>query len=42
MPKQPLYAVKFDQQHVWADEYRGPDSDTLVVDIYEHWLIKAN
>lgn len=42
MPKQPLYAVKFDQRDVWAEDYRGPDSDTLIVDIYEHWLVKAN
>ncbi len=42
MPKQPLYAVKFDQRDVWANEYRGSDSDTLLVDIYEHWLVRAN
>lgn len=42
LPKQLLYAVEFEQRDVWATEYRGPDSDTLVVDIYEHWLVKAN
>ena len=42
LPKQPLYAVEFYQSDVWGNEYRGPRSDTLVVDIYEHWLVEAN
>ena len=36
-PKQPLYRVQFNQRDVWSD-YEGPDDDTVVVDIYEHWL----
>lgn len=36
-PKQPLYRVQFNQRDVWSD-YDGPEHDTLVVDIYEHWL----
>lgn len=40
-PKQPLYRVKFNQKDVWA-EYDGPESDTIVVDIYEHWLENAS
>lgn len=42
LPKQPLYAVEFYQTDVWANQYRGSSSDTLLVDIYEHWLVKAN
>ena len=36
-PGKPLYRVCFKQTDLWAD-YEGPASDTLVVDIYEHWL----
>lgn len=36
-PKQPLYRVKFNQRDVWPN-YDGPENDTIVVDIYEHWL----
>ncbi len=32
-----LYRVRFDQTRVWPD-YRGPAGDTLVADLYEHWL----
>ena len=37
LPEQPLYRVEFDQTHVW-DQYPGPASDKLWVDLYEHWL----
>lgn len=33
----PLYFVRFPQHELW-EEYDGPDSDTLVIEIYEHWL----
>ena len=36
-PRQPLYRVRFDQHHAWQD-YDGPASDTLDIEIYEHWL----
>lgn len=36
-PAVPLYRVQFKQADLWSD-YTGPLSDTLVVDIYEHWL----
>jgi nitrile hydratase len=39
-PAVPLYRVRFEQREVWAD-YRGEPRDTLVVDIYEHWLEPA-
>ena len=37
LPGVPLYRVSFKQSEVW-DGYGGSASDTLVVDIYEHWL----
>ena len=37
LPKVPLYRVVFDQPQLWVD-YRGLPSDTLCMDIYEHWL----
>lgn len=40
LPERPLYKVEFRQQDLW-DGYAGPESDTLSVDIYEHWLEPA-
>ena len=39
-PQKTLYEVRFRQVDVWPD-YAGSDSDTLDIDIYEHWLEKA-
>ena len=36
-PEQPLYRVRFRQTEVWAD-YDGAANDTVVIDLYEHWL----
>jgi len=36
-PKRVLYRVRFAQPHVWPD-YAGPKSDTIDIEIYEHWL----
>jgi nitrile hydratase subunit beta len=36
-PNIPVYRVEFDQRDLW-NGYRGPKSDRLVVDIFEHWL----
>lgn len=38
---EPLYRVCFRQQDLWLD-YRGGTGDTLVADIYEHWLEPAD
>ena len=35
-----LYKVRFWQQLVWP-AYKGGPSDTVDLDIYEHWLEKA-
>ena len=37
LPAKPLCMVRFRQRDLWKD-YSGPDSDTLEVDIYAHWL----
>ena len=37
LPKQPLYRVRFKQFEVWL-RYRGLASDTVDVEIYQHWL----
>jgi Nitrile hydratase beta subunit, C-terminal len=40
LPKKALYEVRFKQRDLWPD-YAGPASDTLDIDIYEHWLAKV-
>jgi len=37
LPKQFLYLVRFDQADIW-EEYGSSQRDTLLIDIYEHWL----
>jgi len=37
MPAKMLYEVRFQQSDLWPD-YNGPESDTVLMDIYEHWL----
>lgn len=39
-PERLLYEVRFRQADLWPD-YEGPASDTVNVDLYEHWLDKA-
>jgi nitrile hydratase len=39
LPKKTLYEVRFRQNELWPD-YGGPAQDTLLVDLYEHWLTK--
>lgn len=41
MPKIPVYCVRFRQSDLWPG-YSGPSGDTLVVDILEHWLERAD
>jgi nitrile hydratase len=33
----PLYRVRLKQNDLWPD-YEGSDRDTLVLEIYDHWL----
>ena len=40
LPKQCLYLVRFQQTQLWAD-YGAPAGDTLLVDLYDHWLEPA-
>lgn len=37
LPKKALYRVRFQQSDLWPD-YDGSQADSLVIDIYEHWL----
>jgi nitrile hydratase len=37
LPAQPLYRVRFVQTAVWP-HYGGSPSDTIDIEIYEHWL----
>jgi hypothetical protein len=37
LPTRQLYRVRFLQSDLWP-HYAGPASDTLVADLYEHWL----
>ena len=41
LPAQPLYRVRFSQRDVWPD-YRGSASDTVDLEIYQHWLEKGS
>lgn len=36
-PKQPLYRIRFKQNEVWEDYAENP-SDTVDIEIFEHWL----
>ena len=38
-PEKTLYEIRFRQRDLWPD-YSGGESDTLDMDIYEHWLAK--
>jgi nitrile hydratase len=40
LPAQPLYRVRFVQRQVWPD-YGDAGSDTVDIEIYEHWLEPA-
>jgi nitrile hydratase len=40
LPAQPLYRVRFAQREVWPD-YDGSATDTVDIEIYEHWLEPA-
>lgn len=37
LPKVPVYRVLFNQTELWED-YDGPKTDTLIVDVFQHWL----
>ncbi len=40
LPRIPLYRVRLMQRDLWED-YAGPPEDTLVLEIYDHWLRPA-
>jgi nitrile hydratase len=37
LPERYLYRVRFDPRDLW-DTYSGPAGDTVIADIFEHWL----
>lgn len=39
LPEKTLYRVRFRQKELWPD-YVGPSMDTIVVDVFEHWLLE--
>ena len=39
-PAQPLYRIRLRQTDLWPD-YAGHPADTLLVDVYQHWLQPA-
>ena len=40
LPKKALFEVRFRQKDLWP-RYAGSEADTLLVDLYEHWLTKV-
>ena len=40
LPRQPLYRIRLRQTDLWP-EYSGNAADTLLVDVYQHWLDAA-
>jgi nitrile hydratase len=38
LPKKQLYRVRFRQRDLWPS-YTGNESDTVDVDVYEHWVV---
>jgi nitrile hydratase len=39
-PKRHLYQVRFRQADLWRD-YAGSETDTVDLDLYDHWLEKV-
>lgn len=37
LPKAWLYRVRFKQSSIW-EQYKGSDLDSVMADLYEHWL----
>ena len=38
-PERALYRVEFEMTELWGDKYGGPAGDTLLIDVYEQWLV---
>lgn len=37
-PDRTLYRIEFKMRELWGERYKGPQGDTLLIDIYENWL----
>jgi Nitrile hydratase beta subunit, C-terminal len=40
LPEQRLYLISVSQRDLWSD-YRGAAADRVFVEVFEHWLEKA-
>ena len=40
-PNKALYRVQFEMKEIWGERYPGPERDSLLVDVYEQWLLPA-
>ena len=40
-PSKALYRVEFEMKELWGEQYAGPEGDSLLVDVYEQWLLPA-
>ena len=40
-PEVALYRVQFEMTELWGERYKGPEGDTLLIDVYEQWLMPA-
>ena len=40
-PSKALYRVEFEMKELWGERYTGPEGDSLLVDVYEQWLLPA-
>ena len=40
-PNKALYRVEFEMTELWGERYTGPNGDSLLIDVYEQWLLPA-
>ncbi len=40
-PNKALYRVQFEMKELWGKGYAGPEGDSLLIDVYEQWLLPA-
>ena len=40
-PEVALYRVEFEMAELWGGQYKGPEGDSLLIDVYEQWLLPA-
>ena len=40
-PEVALYRVEFEMTELWGERYAGSGGDSLLIDVYEQWLLPA-